>query len=128
MSKTKSVKGVKGVAPVTPEPVPVESLDATLGAKLASRCAQYRDLSEEIAALKAAQESTMKEIRELATANGLTRVAGDTWLLTRSAGQKRLSAEKLLEQGVAMQVIEAATVRGASFYKVLGRKQDGGDE
>lgn len=93
--------------------IPVEEIKNTKARKqLPTLCAEYRDLAEQKAAIDAAQKELMTDIKALAKSARLTAVQGDGWRLSRfKSGRSSISAEKLLENGVAVPVIEASTVR-----------------
>jgi hypothetical protein len=84
-------------------------------------CSAYRDLRAQIKELEDAAKPLARAITEHAARAGVDKLDGDGWRLSLCAGSKTLSKAKLLEQGVGMEVIEAATVEGKGYYKVLGR-------
>lgn len=106
-----------------------EIKDGKVRKRLSRACEEYRDLQEQINALKAAQDLAKEEIKELAKSPELATmksVRGEGWLLTKVAGRRSetISAAKLVEQGVGMDVIEKAkeVKEGSPYYTVKGAK------
>jgi hypothetical protein len=90
-------------------------------------CMAYRDLRAQIKALEDAAKPLAEEIAEHASRAKVDKLDGEGWRLSKCAGRKTLSKERLLEKGVAMTVIEYATVEGLPYYKVLGRDEEGNE-
>lgn len=81
-------------------------------------CGEIVSLSSQISALEQTKEEKKKAAVGIAEAYKETKIRGGGWLLFRSEGRETLSKELLLQQGVSMEVIEAATVKGKPFYQV----------
>lgn len=95
--------------------------------RLPSLCAQYREYAQEKGAIEAAMKSIKSDIDAIAKkARIVSTVGGEGWMLSRTTStRKSLSREKLLEKGVGMDLIEAATVeKRSTFYRVLERKAE----
>lgn len=120
-AKLKSSNGSNG------EGVPDVSTikNAATRKKISSLCSEYRNVQEQITDLENIKKALMADIRDAAERNKIEKVAGDTWVLSRTSGTRsKISPEKLLEKGVKMQVIEAATViTPYSYYQVRNREQ-----
>lgn len=101
---------------------PLRDLRDTQARKaLAELCSEYRQLAVQTGALDAAKRVLMTDIRSHARRARVVRVRGERGgLLTRCTGRRTLSKERLLEEGVELAVIEAATVEGEAYYKVTG--------
>ena len=95
---------------------------------LSDACAEVRQLQEVIEGLEVEKKRVITEIiAPLAARLDLPkRVLGDGWDLRRNEGRKtsRIVPEKLLELGVDMDTIVAATKEtiGLPFYSIVGIK------
>lgn len=100
---------------------------------LSDACETVRALSEAIEGLEAEKKATIQtQIIPIAERLQLPRrVIGDGWDLRRNEGRKttRIVPEKLLERGVDMDTIVAATEEkiGEPFYSVVKIKVKGDD-
>lgn len=74
---------------------------------LAREIATY---NEDIRMLEAEKEAAIAKLTALGTEYALPKLKGEGWLLMPPGSRKVLKKEKLLEQGVTMEQIEAATV------------------
>ena len=101
---------------------PLRDLKDTQARKaLTTLCAEYRQLATQASALETAKRALMADIKSHARRARIVRVRGDRGgLLTRCDGRRTIKKERLLEEGVKMAVIEAATVEGEAYYKVSG--------
>ena len=107
----------------TVEPKPLSSIkNAKVRQKLAELCGECRMIHDEIRAAQEAKKALMAEISAIGRKHKIQKVAREGWVLTRSKGRKTLKKELLLAQGVAIEVIEKATVPGEGFYQVLEGK------
>lgn len=81
-------------------------------------CLEISSFSARISVLEKQKREAMSKAIVISQAYNAPKIRGEGWLLFRSEGRKTLSKELLLEQGVSMEVIEAATVEGEPFYQV----------
>lgn len=111
---------------MTNDAKPVDEIkDERARNSLPDLCADYRELQNQIAALEAAKKVLIADIENHAKRARLTKVSGDGWLLLRSKSTySKISKEKLVEKGVKLSVIAAATESTEKvYYKVLGRNK-----
>lgn len=120
---------------VPPTPAADAIPDPAALAELTELCRLARHLSTEKATLEAAHKEVTAEINRIAEELNLPRaVAWDEWTLRRAPGsRKEISAEKLMERGVPLAVIQDSTVvKTWEPYAVFGVKarkdKKGGDE
>ncbi len=105
------------------EPQPISSIRVSHRKTLIGLCEEYREISEQTSALAAAKKALMSDIRTIAETNHVEKVAAGDWTLSKcTRSTTSISGEKLLEKGVDMDIIDAATVVStSSFYRVTGR-------
>lgn len=106
-------------------PVDIQSIpDLKARRHLPQLCQQYREVQSQITALEAAKRDLMTNIRSYADSLGVDKVAGDGWMLTHVVQiRTAIEAERLLQKGVKLSVIEYATVETPiEYWSVLNRK------
>jgi hypothetical protein len=98
--------------------------DPKVRRKLDRLCKEHRELREQINGLEKLTKETGDEIRAIAEHEGIDKIKGDGWLLLKTRTERKtISAEKLLQMGVELSVIEAATeVKVSEGYQVRGVK------
>jgi hypothetical protein len=107
------------------EAKPIEEVkNAKARRALIKLCAEYRELADQAAALETAKKALMVDIKAHANAARVKKVAGEGWMLIKvKGGSSKISAEKLLEKGVRIGIIEHATVKSEwSYFQVLDRQ------
>jgi hypothetical protein len=94
----------------------VEDLKDTHARKtLPGMCSEYRRLAEEAGALGLAMKAVKADIDEAVKKTRVKKIVGDGWMVLKvTRNIKSIKQELLLEQGVDMDVIEAATVEKSS--------------
>lgn len=91
---------------------PISYVDPLVAAKLSEACAAYRKMADEKGALEAAMKLLLPDIAKLAEQVGSDKIRGNGWLLLNvESGRSDIDAKKLLEKGVSLEVVNAATVR-----------------
>lgn len=93
-------------------------------AKLAELAAEYRALSDQKAAIEAAQKGLMDEIEPLRAATGFAKISGEGWDIVRVHQDRRsINRDKLLSNGVTLDVIEASTdVKPVDYTQIVAQK------
>jgi hypothetical protein len=100
--------------PLPTDATPLDSIkDAKLRKRLNNACIEVRELQEQITAMEARKKQIVEdEIRPTLRQVKLDKVRGEGWLAIKNMRTtKTISAEKLIENGVDMDVIEASTVK-----------------
>ena len=115
-------------------PAPALPIDAIGNTRLRKRLltlgSQVSVINRQIADLESAKKALMSEIEQLDIDNlGVTRIAGMGWdLMKVPGGRSDIRAERLLEKGVKMTVIEYATVKTTwEKWQVRNQKADKAD-
>jgi len=98
----------------------IEEVESNTRLALAALCSDYREIRSQIKQLEKTEDDLKSAITDIAKEGGYTKVTGDGWTLSRSAGRRTLKKKILLEKGVPMSVIEEATTPGKPFYTVRG--------
>jgi len=94
----------------------VEALkDKTAAKTLPAMCAEYRRLAEEAGAISVAMKAVKADIDVMAKKTRVKKIVGDGWMVLKVTRTTRsIKQELLLEQGVEMDVIDAATEEKSS--------------
>lgn len=91
---------------------PISHLDPAVAAQLSVACTEYRRLADEKGAIEAAMKLLMPDIAKLGEKVGVDKVRGNGWLLLNvEGGRSDIDAKKLVEKGVPIEVVNAATVK-----------------
>lgn len=100
----------------TPEGTRVEALKDKVARKtLPVMCAEYRRLSEEATDIATAMKAVKADIDAAAKKTRVKKIVGDGWLVLRVTSTRRaIKKELLVENGVDLDVIDAATVENTS--------------
>lgn len=108
-------KATKKAAKVEEPEVPLNEINLDIKAlqKIHQYVEDVGDLSNQIADLTALKKKTVAKIEAFASENRLpNKVRGEGWLIAKQSGEKlTLKKELLVQKGVSMKVINAATVK-----------------
>ena|ERR1700722_18721346 len=109
-------------------PLPVSAIPPRVFADLDERCRQYRALADQIRDMDGRKRRLMDDLRSMVASAGIDRkVKTDDWLLIPMAGRRTIQRDMLVQLGVSVDVIEAATKTGAGYWEVRGVKAANGE-
>lgn len=109
-------------------PVPIEeAVSASVRPELEELLQEYREHCDTVAAVEACKKVVMDRIVEIVPPGIRAIESAHAILVKKTGGRSDIKAEKLLELGVGMDVIEEATVsRTWEYYNVERPKEKGG--
>jgi hypothetical protein len=101
-----------------------------IGSMLGEISNQTRPHKKEIKKAEKAKKKLVSQFLELCADLGLRRIKGNNWKSYWKDGQSRLSIERLLENGVSIEVINKCKIKGPGTRVIVGLDDDenGGEE